>query len=252
MICEANKLLKSKGLLGESSCNRSRNKQALVNGEQLVSTFSHQNEQIHNALKKRTVSNFIITFVKPWCAWPSKGAWYSRILLFKRCVPQIKKINQAQQFLKETEFLCMNCVVGWRGVKLLRSKRSILGQSLRQTRAAGPQPPQQYRQPQSKAARARYKRRWRAPCTVGQRNVNVLNLSKGTFKNLVKIREPSISFNFAESQQKMSFEHNKGIDGTGNWHTIEFFFSNVLPLFSNPPPPTFLQPTCKFLLNPKP
>ena len=34
-------------------------------GTQLVSTFSHQNEQIHNALKKRRVSNFIITFVKP-------------------------------------------------------------------------------------------------------------------------------------------------------------------------------------------
>ena len=138
MICEANKLLNSKGLLGESSCNRSRNKQALVNGKQLVSTFSHQNEQIHNALKKRTVSNFIITFVKPWCAWPSKGAWYSRILLFKRCVPQIKKINQAQQFLKETEFLCMNCVVGWRGVKLLRSKISILGQTVKAWGRLGP------------------------------------------------------------------------------------------------------------------
>ena len=31
-------------------------------------------------------------------------------------------------------------------------------------------------------------------------------------------REPSVSFNFAESQQKMSFKHNKGINGTGNWH----------------------------------
>ena len=71
---------------------------------------------------------------------------------------------------------------------------------------------------QSKTARARCKRHWRAPCTVGQRNGNVLNLSKGTFKHLVKIREPSVSFNFAESQQKMSFELNKRIDGTGNWH----------------------------------
>ena len=34
--------------------------------------------------------------------------------------------------------------------------------------------------------------------------------------------------------------------------TIEFFFSNVLPLFSNPLPPTFLQTPCKFPLNPKP
>ena len=37
-------------------------------------------------------------------------------------------------------------------------------------------------------------------------------------RHIVKIREPSVSFNFAESQQKMSLEHNKGIDATGNWH----------------------------------
>ena len=33
--------------------------------------------------------------------------------------------------------------------------------------------------------------------------------------------------------------------------TIEFFFSNVLLLFSKPPP-TFLQIPCKLSLNPKP
>ena len=35
------------------------------------------------------------------------------------------------------------------------------------------------------------------------------------------------------------------------WTMIEFFFSNVLLLFSNPPP-TFLQTPYKISLNPKP
>ena len=46
---------------------------------------------------------------------------------------------------------------------------------------------------QSKTARPQYKRRWRAPCSIWS-NANVLNLSKGIFKNLVKIREPSVEF----------------------------------------------------------
>ena len=87
---------------------------------------------------------------------------------------------------------------------------------------------------QSKTTSAQYSRRWRVQCIVGQRYTDVLNLSKHTFQQQIKVQEPSVSFYLTESQRKVSFKHNKNIHVTGRmlgrWHNATFDGEMILSM----------------------